>query len=397
MTVIVTNAKNRIAYNIVKSLGQKAIEVYTSDFVPLSMSFASRYSKGHFIYPSPFRNQNEFIECLLKNIYRLKANVLIPVFEETFLISKFKNKLLEHVQMVVPDYEQILNVHNKDRWQPIAAKLNIPFPKSCTIDELKKSNCEIKELRYPVLLKPKQGGGGWAIKQVGSPRELENNLNQSSNNGLSWDRFFVQEKIEGETHCVAMLFRKGELKAKVTYKQLRDYPTTGGQATLRISIRNEKAEESFQKMLEELRWHGICQADFIVDKKTNIPYLIDINPRFWGSLIQGIASGVDFPYLLYRIAIDGDVNPVKEFKTGVMTRWIGGDIRTFLPFFKKSKNKMQFLHSFIFPGNGKIFYDDFSLKDPLPFLTWIFDALLRVIKYKSLNPIPHDSLEGVWD
>ena len=85
MSVIVTNAKNRIAYTIVKSLGEKGIPVFTADFVPLSMSFASRFSKGHFIYPSPFREQEAFIESIIKNIGRLGADVLIPVFEETFL------------------------------------------------------------------------------------------------------------------------------------------------------------------------------------------------------------------------------------------------------------------------------------------------------------------------
>ena len=107
MSVIVTNAKNRIAYNIVKSLGQKGIDVYTSDFVPLSMAFASRYSKSYFLYPSPFKYQKEFIESLIKNIKRLKPDVLMPVFEETFLISKFKTELTKHVKMVIPDYDQI--------------------------------------------------------------------------------------------------------------------------------------------------------------------------------------------------------------------------------------------------------------------------------------------------
>jgi len=271
------------------------------------------------------------------------------------------------------------------------------LPRSYSAEELRTSDHKTKELKYPVLIKPRQGGGGWAIKQVGTRGELERLLGEPLNDGFCWDRFFVQEKIEGETHCVAMLFREGELRAKVTYRQLRDYPTTGGQATVRISIRNEKAEDYLQKLLEDLRWHGVCQADFIADPQTNVPYLIDINPRFWGSLVQAIASGVDFPYLLYKIAVEGDVKAVTNFKTGIMTRWIGGDLRAFAPLFKHSENKMQFLHRFVFPGNAHALYDDFSLSDPLPFLTWGLDVLLRTAKNRSLRPIPHDSLEGVWD
>jgi predicted ATP-grasp superfamily ATP-dependent carboligase len=276
-------------------------------------------------------------------------------------------------------------------------KLNVPFPKSYSVEELRSSEKKIKELPYPILVKPKQGGGGWAIRQFNTSKELETVLGQPTNNGLSWDRFFIQQKMEGETHCVAMLFRQGELRAKITYKQLRDYPPTGGQATLRVSLSNPIAEGFFQRLLEELNWHGICQADFIIHKETNLPYLIDINPRFWGSLIQGIASGVDFPHLLYRIAIDGDVSPAKEFKTGVMTRWIGGDLRTFFPYLRASKRKGRFVYRFFFPGKEKIAYDDFNLKDPLPYFFWLLDSLFRILRNRSVYPLPHDSLEGIWE
>lgn len=396
MTVIVTNAKNRIAYSIVRNLGQKGITVHTCDFVPLSMSFASRYSKGHFLYPSPFSNQEEFIECLIKNIHRLKAHVLIPVFEETYLIAKFKDEFSKHVKMVIPNYSQILIAHNKDRWAPIAKKLDVPVPKSYTMEELKNRSAKIKEIRFPVLIKPKQGGGAWAMTQINSAIELEALLDQKAYFARPWNRFFVQEKIDGDTICVAMLFWQGEYRAKVTYKQLRDYPVTGGQATLRISVHNEQAEEHFEQMLKYLKWHGICQADFIIDRKTNMPYLIDINPRFWGSLAQGIASGVDFPYLLFKIAIDGDVEPVDGFKTNVMTRWIGGDLRGFPQYLKQSNNKVRFIKDFFWPISNKVIYDDFDIADPLPFFTWCLDAIFKMIEQRSLRPTTHESLQGIW-
>ena len=158
MSVIVTNVKKRIFYAIVKSLGQKRVDVFTSDFVPFSMAFASRYSKCHFLYPSPFKDQKAFIDCMISNINRLNSKVLILVFEETFLISKFKDVLSKHIRMVIPDYNQILTTHNKNKWLPIAKKLSIPVPKTFTIPELKNEREKIKELRFPVPVKPKQGG-----------------------------------------------------------------------------------------------------------------------------------------------------------------------------------------------------------------------------------------------
>ena len=212
-----------------------------------------------------------------------------------------------------------------------------------------------------------------------------------------WDRFFIQEKIEDhDTVCVAMLAKEGGIRARIAYRQVRDFPASGGQATFRISMHHEQAEHYFQRLLETLEWHGVCQGDFVVDRKSGVPYLIDINPRFWGSLTQAIASGVDFPYLVYRIATDGDVAPVGDFREGVMTRWVGGDLMTFLPSLRLAKEKLSFLHTFFFPGAGRVVYDDWSAADPLPFFVWGFDALARMAGRRSLTPTPHDSLEGVW-
>lgn len=397
MSVIVTNARNRIAYNVARSLGQKGIDVYTSDFVPRSMSFSSRYSKGHFIYPSPFSDQEGFVGRLIEEIERLRADVLIPVFEETFLVARHADRFSRHTSMVLPTYQNILIAHNKDKWAQIAHGLEIPVPSSFSIEELQTGATMPRDLRYPVLVKPKQGGGAWGIQQVESAEALRILLDRDSCDGVPWGRFFVQEQISGETHCVAMLLNQGQMRAKVAYRQLRDYPVTGGQATMRVSIRSPKAEAYLQQLLESLNWHGVCQADFIVDHSTQIPYLIDLNPRLWGSLAQAIASGVDFPFLIYRLAREGDVAPVSEFKTDVVTRWIGGELGAFFPHLKRSPARLKFLRAFFFPPARASLYDDFSLADPLPFFAWFFDALLKAVKFRSLKAVSHESLEGIWE
>ncbi len=40
-------------------------------------------------------------------------------------------------------------------------------------------------------------------------------------------------------------------------------------------------------------------VEFKLDPRDNTPKLMEINPRFWGSLALAIESGVNFPYLLY--------------------------------------------------------------------------------------------------
>jgi predicted ATP-grasp superfamily ATP-dependent carboligase len=394
MSVIVTNAGNRIAYNVVRSLGSKGLKVYAGDFARRSMSFVSRYAAGSFLYPSPFRDPDGFVAALLEQIERVNADVLIPVFEETFLIAKHKQLFSGKVAMVVPDYDQILIAHNKDKWEGLARRLGIAVPATYSPDELRAGTRP--DVRFPVLIKPKQGGGAWGIQEVPSVERLQELLAQPTWTDRSWDRFFVQEKIIGQTHCVAMLFNRGALRATVGYRQVRDYPPTGGQATRRVSIRHERSEEEFERLLRELRWHGPCQADFIIDQVSGVPYLIDVNPRLWGSLVQAIACGVDFPALIHAIATHGDVPPVTSYPTGVVTTWIGGELASL---FSKAnpRSTSARLRDLLSGIRSAEAFDDFSLTDPLPFLTWSVDVLRRAAKVRSLGAVSRDSLDGIWE
>jgi predicted ATP-grasp superfamily ATP-dependent carboligase len=396
MTAIVTNAKNRIAYNIAKSLGLKGITVYTSDFIPNAMSFSSKFSKGNFVYPSPYNEQKEFLESIISNIQKYDCKVLIPVSEETYLIAKHREEIQKHTNLVVPDFEQILFAHNKDKWVSLAEGIGIPCPKSYEISELI-TNSNNMDISYPVLIKPKQGGGGWGIVQINSSDELQRILDEQSHCGRPLERFFIQEKIEGETHCVAMLFRHGNFKAKVGYRQMRSFPVDGGQATLRMSYENKEAENYFERFLEKLNWHGICQADFIIETASGTPYLIDINPRFWGSLAQGIAAGVDFPYKVYRMALDGDIEPQYTYDKGIVTRWVGGDLRAFFPMLRKTEHKRRFIREFMFPSPVPQYYDDISFSDPFPFFYWLTDAAWRVLRKRYTGSVSHGSLNGIWE
>ena len=395
MKVLVSNAKSRISYNIIKELSKNGADVYSADFVATAMSFYSRYSKAHFLYPSPFSRQKEFVSFLIDKIKELEIDVFIPVFEELFLVSRHLEEFSEHVKLAVPNYAQVLIAHNKDRWEPAARNLDIAVPATLAAKDLADDLWLVDQLKFPALIKPKQGGGGWGIAQLDSPLELGRILRAGVHQDLPLERFIVQQKIVGEVVCVAMVFSHGQLRGKCAYRQIREYPAFGGQATCRISVSHRGAEENLQLLLEHLGWHGVCQADFIIEKGSGRPYLIDINPRFWGSLVQGIASGVDFPGMICRIAAEGDVPPVEGFRTGVKTRWLGGELRGFPAHFARADSRLAFLRDFFLSPMPTARFDDFSLTDPLPFFAWGWDALGRAVHFSAARP--HDSLAGVWE
>lgn len=99
------------------------------------------------------------------------------------------------------------------------------------------------------------------------------------------------------------------------------------------------------RLLRELNWYGLAMVEFKVDPRDGVPKLMEINPKLWGSLNLAIASGVDFPALLYRLAVDGDVRPVFDYQVGVRCRFLLADSLHFLANPHRFRLKPSFFNS----------------------------------------------------
>ena len=139
--------------------------------------------------------------------------------------------------------------------------------------------------------------------------------------------------------------------------------------------------ECGDRLLRALNWYGLAMVEFKVDERDQLPKLMEINPRVWGSMPLAIASGVDFPYLLFKLAIDGDVQELRSFKEGVKMRFLINDIRAALSYLAKGKRKIVYLRKFIkdiFDTNVK--EGILSLSDPKPGLVNIIKAIRRLFQ-----------------
>ena len=111
------------------------------------------------------------------------------------------------------------------------------------------------------------------------------------------------------------------------------------------------------------------------DIARNAPYLIEANPRFWGSLQLAIDAGVDFPYLLYQVAMGAVPDPLTNFRIGVKSRWLLGDLdhlylamRGFPGPNLRPRSRWRAMTAFLRSFEGPTFYDVNRKDDPKPFL-----------------------------
>jgi len=378
--VLITNAWDRIGYNVLRGLAGKGLNVALGTDNYLGMAYYSHYCAAKFIHSNYKLSEQNFIEDVTKAIQKFQASVYIPTGEEVFAVSRnlerFKNL---NVNIPVSDINTLEILNNKIFSYEIAKSAEVPVPDTIVPQSLDEIINFIQQSGKRAVIKK-----GWSRSAQGV-FFLNGNENEKvikkilSGSKLEFGKFIIQRYVSGETYGVSLLMNHGEPRAIFTHKRLREKIKSGGPSTLRVSARNQLLEEYAVRLLNSIKFHGVAMLEFKYDERTKQGWFIEVNPRFWGSVGLAINSGVNFPYLLYKMAIDGDVEPVFNYREGFKAKWLLGDISAITKniFFGKTLSEFKKLF------NEADIYDDYYKDDKLPFYAWIYLLFRRkIVKLK---------------
>lgn len=379
LDVIITDASNRITYNILRSLARRGLRVGVGSDSHSGMAVFSRYSSTTFTHPSYERDEKLFVSSVKQVLSAYLPSVYIPGGEDIFFVAEHRDMLGDlPVRIAIASADTLRLLDNKNDVLELAKSLDIPIPETITPSDEKEIKAFSHEHGDPVMLKISRSSASHGVFYLYKDR-LFTSLNKLLNaNGIGYGDFIVQEFVRGTGYGVSMLFNQGLLRAKFVHKRLRERSSTGGPSTLRESVRHSRLEEYGERLLQHVGYHGVAMVEFICNKRSQKAWLLEVNPRWWGSLALPIHAGVDFPYLLYRMAMDGDILPVLDYKTGITVRWLLGDLLA-LKNESKSTRRLPSLRDIFAKVDG---YDDFYLDDLLPLPAELLLHLRKTIKAK---------------
>jgi predicted ATP-grasp superfamily ATP-dependent carboligase len=160
----------------------------------------------------------------------------------------------------------------------------------------------------------------------------------------------MQEKIIGDGVGCSFFSVDGVVQTSYFHKRLIEYPISGGSSTYRTRHINEKIMNGCEEIIRKYKWSGFIMFEF---KKRNEEYfLIEINPRIWGSINQGLNDNANFfEYLFGSVDMKGFKKTYNSplIYLSLLNHLIRLDIKPFVIFIKnisKNKSDINLVHDF---------------------------------------------------
>lgn len=329
LKILVADAWTRKGLSFVRALGGSGHEVYVAAQKFLSPALYSKYTFEKIILSNPEKDFEIYKEILHKVIQENSVEVFLPMEEHdiraVYELRKQYPQNEIYQKVVLPEKGDYLKAANKNTTTELAKKLGINVPSSILIRDEKELE-QFRDAIYPLIVKPINSSGSRGMKKVNNYLEL---LTHYKKTNKSFTEFLVQQCIIGYGAGVGLLAKDGNLLLSYEYKRLREFPVSGGPSTLRETVDFPELKATTEKLMKALNWSGLAMVEFKIDNH-NQAWLLEINPRSWGSIELASVAGLNFADAYAKLSI-GEKVELKKATIGKRCRWlIPGDIAHFV-------------------------------------------------------------------
>jgi carbamoyl-phosphate synthase large subunit len=287
-----------------RALRGEALEFFSADIDPHAPGLYLVDSAHRLLLPRG--DDPGFVEAMLEICGEHDIDVLVPTVDSELVpLADARDELEAAGTSVLVAPTRALRLC-LDKWALMqVADGSVPIPRSAPLDD----DFDPGDFELPVLVKPRVGSGSRGVRRVDSWDAL----------GAVRDRsLLVQAHLPGPEYSLDVLARAdGEVRAVVPRERLR---IDSGIAITSRTVHDEELEAIGARAVETVGITGVANVQVMRDA-AGTPRLIEINPRFPGTMPLTVASGVNMPRLALGELL-GDPIPGGrlEFSDVAMTR-----------------------------------------------------------------------------
>lgn len=232
--------------------------------------------------------------------------------------------LKEHnVRVLGTSIEAIKKAEDRDSFANLMKEIKEPIPESRAVNSRQEADDAVKDISYPVIIRPAYtlggGGGGIAYNEIDLERIVTHGLQMSiihqvliEKSVAGWYEFEYEVMRDGKDNCIIicnmenidpMGIHTGESIVVAPAQTLSD-------------IDNQKLRNASIRIIRALGIEGGCNIQFAVNPKTMDYFVIEVNPRVSrSSALASKATGYPIARVAAKIAIGKTLDQIPNSVT----------------------------------------------------------------------------------
>lgn len=305
--------------------------IYSYDSKKFTNLFRTKYSDEHFLI-----DEANFEHDLQKIITSNGIDVFFPVKNDSLTRiwshkEKYGNSLFYLGQI---EKYHILN--DKDKLHVLAEQLGVKVPKKYL---------SVNQAQLPFIIKPTNMSSAKGVRYIFDEEQRPKNITTKNT--------IIQEFVKGKGVGYSFYCKNGKIINGYGHLRLAEYPVTGGSSTYRETYDDERMFNVANKIVAYLNYTGFAMFEFKLTAKNEL-YLLEVNPRIWGSVHQGLANGINYFDEILGLKNNYTGNEVKTYvapllQLSLLKYALRGNfvpIKVFLKNLGKNKSDVGFISDF---------------------------------------------------
>jgi len=189
-----------------------------------------------------------------------------------------------------------------DKWQlaGVLSAERLPHPVTHLTGSEEAAAAAAYAARTPLLLKPRRASNGVGIVRFDTPDALVRYL---ARRPAAAGTTIVQEEIPGRDIDCSVLCRDGRVLAHTIQRATSPAPVPFQPSRAVEFVAHDEVLRVVKRLMAALSWSGVAHVDLREHTSTGRLDIIEVNARFWGSLLGSLHAGVNFPQLAALTAL----------------------------------------------------------------------------------------------
>ncbi len=319
-TVLILDGLQRKSLALTRWLGMEGHRVLTAESTFFSICRFSRFAARSFVYPNPQEHPAEFIRWLGQVVARESVQAVLPTDDiTTACLTAHHREIRTGTGLLLPPHSSFDAMLDKARSVDWFARARIPHPRTVVVQHPGDVLPAARSLGLPLVIKPRVSSGSRGLRFVHRLEDVERLYSQVHSH-YPWP--ILQQYITpGPKYHACLLYdRDGQVVARYTQRELRQYPIGGGPSTMQECVHRPDLTEMLERLFTELPWTGPVHADIMEDGRTGQPYVLEVNPRYWQSLHVAHRAGYPFARLHLALAMGERPSPLPPARVGIRGR-----------------------------------------------------------------------------